>query len=153
MQLDIFMAEVFGTMILILLGDGVVAGVLLAKSKSNNAGWVVITFAWAFAVFAGVVVAGPFSGAHLNPAVTLGIYAKDVLAGNEIDVALFGTYIVAEMIGAMIGAFLVFLHYYPHWAVTEDPGLKLAVFSTGPAIRTPCGTSGPRWSAPSSWSS
>jgi glycerol uptake facilitator protein len=135
MQLDIFMAEVFGTMILILLGDGVVAGVLLAKSKANNAGWVVITFAWAFAVFAGVVVAGPFSGAHLNPAVTLGIYAKDLLAGNEIDVALFGTYIVAEMIGAMIGAFLVFLHYYPHWAVTEDPGLKLAVFSTGPAIR------------------
>jgi glycerol uptake facilitator protein len=135
MQLDIFMAEVFGTMILILLGDGVVAGVLLAKSKANNSGWVVITFAWAFAVFAGVVVAGPFSGAHLNPAVTIGIYAKDLLAGNEIDVALFGTYIAGEMIGAMIGAFLVFLHYYPHWAVTEDPGLKLAVFSTGPAIR------------------
>jgi glycerol uptake facilitator protein len=135
MQLDIFMAEVFGTMILILLGDGVVAGVLLAKSKSNNAGWVVITFAWAFAVFAGVVVAGPFSGAHLNPAVTIGIYANDLLAGNEIDAALFGTYIAGEMIGAMIGAFLVFLHYYPHWAVTEDPGLKLAVFSTGPAIR------------------
>jgi glycerol uptake facilitator protein len=135
MQLDIFMAEVFGTMILILLGDGVVAGVLLAKSKANNAGWVVITFAWAFAVFAGVVVAGPFSGAHLNPAVTLGIYANDMLAGKEIDVALFGTYIAGEMIGAMIGAFLVFLHYYPHWAVTEDPGLKLAVFSTGPAIR------------------
>jgi glycerol uptake facilitator protein len=135
MQLDIFMAEVFGTMILILLGDGVVAGVLLAKSKANASGWIVITTAWAFAVFAGVVVAGPFSGAHLNPAVTVGIYAKDILAGNEIDVALFGTYIVAEMIGAMIGAFLVFLHYYPHWAVTEDPGLKLAVFSTGPAIR------------------
>jgi glycerol uptake facilitator protein len=135
MQLDVFMAEVFGTMILILLGDGVVAGVLLAKSKSNNSGWVVITFAWAFAVFAGVVVAGPFSGAHLNPAVTIGIYANDLLAGNEIDAALFGTYIAGEMIGAMIGAFLVFLHYYPHWAVTEDPGLKLAVFSTGPAIR------------------
>ena len=135
MQLDIFMAEVFGTMILILLGDGVVAGVLLAKSKANASGWIVITLAWAFAVFAGVVVAGPFSGAHLNPAVTIGIYANDLLAGNEIDVALFGTYIAGEMIGAMIGAFLVFLHYYPHWAVTEDPGLKLAVFSTGPAIR------------------
>jgi len=135
MQLDIFMAEVFGTMILILLGDGVVAGVLLAKSKANASGWIVITMAWAFAVFAGVVVAGPFSGAHLNPAVTLGLYTNDVLAGNEIDVALFGTYIAGEMIGAMIGAFLVFLHYYPHWAVTEDPGLKLAVFSTGPAIR------------------
>jgi glycerol uptake facilitator protein len=135
MQLDIFMAEVFGTMILILLGDGVVAGVLLAKSKANASGWIVITMAWAFAVFAGVVVAGPVSGAHLNPAVTIGIYTNDLLAGNEIDVALFGTYIAGEMIGAMIGAFLVFLHYYPHWAVTEDPGLKLAVFSTGPAIR------------------
>ena len=135
MPLDILMAEIFGTMILILLGDGVVAGVLLAKSKANASGWIVITTAWAFAVFAGVVVAGPFSGAHLNPAVTIGIYANDILAGNEIDAALFGTYIVGEMIGAMLGAFLVFIHYYPHWAETEDPGLKLAVFSTGPAIR------------------
>ena len=135
MQLDILMAEIFGTMILILLGDGVVAGVLLAKSKANASGWIVITMAWAFAVFAGVVVAGPFSGAHLNPAVTIGLYTKDIIAGTTIDVALFGTYIVGEMIGAMLGAFLVFLHYYPHWAETEDPGLKLAVFSTGPAIR------------------
>jgi glycerol uptake facilitator protein len=122
-------------MILILLGDGVVAGVLLAKSKANASGWIVITMAWAFAVFAGVVVAGPFSGAHLNPAVTLGLAVNTLLSGGTLDVALFGTYIAAEMIGAMIGAFLVFLHYYPHWAVTEDPGLKLAVFSTGPAIR------------------
>jgi glycerol uptake facilitator protein len=135
MQLDILMAEIFGTMILILLGDGVVAGVLLAKSKANASGWIVITFAWAFAVFSGVVVAGPFSGAHLNPAVTLGIFTKDALDGKAIDVALFGTYIAGEMIGAMLGAFLVFIHYYPHWAETEDPGLKLAVFSTGPAIR------------------
>jgi glycerol uptake facilitator protein len=135
MQLDILMAEIFGTMILILLGDGVVAGVLLAKSKANASGWIVITTAWAFAVFAGVVVAGPFSGAHLNPAVTIGIYTKDLIDGVEIDAALFGTYIVGEMIGAMLGAFLVFIHYYPHWAETEDPGLKLAVFSTGPAIR------------------
>lgn len=135
MQLDILMAEIFGTMILILLGDGVVAGVLLAKSKANASGWIVITTAWAFAVFAGVVVAGPFSGAHLNPAVTIGIYTNDILAGKTIDAALFGTYIVGEMVGAMLGAFLVFIHYYPHWAETEDPGLKLAVFSTGPAIR------------------
>ncbi len=135
MQLDILMAEIFGTMILILLGDGVVAGVLLAKSKANASGWIVITMAWAFAVFAGVVVAGPFSGAHLNPAVTIGLYANDILKGTAIDVALFGTYIVGEMVGAMLGAFLVFIHYYPHWAETEDPGLKLAVFSTGPAIR------------------
>jgi len=135
MQLDILMAEIFGTMILILLGDGVVAGVLLAKSKANASGWIVITMAWAFAVFAGVIVAGPFSGAHLNPAVTIGIYTRDLIAGTSIDAALFGTYIVGEMIGAMLGAFLVFIHYYPHWAETEDPGLKLAVFSTGPAIR------------------
>ncbi len=135
MQLEVLMAEIFGTMILILLGDGVVAGVLLAKSKANASGWIVITVAWAFAVFAGVVVAGPFSGAHLNPAVTLGIYTKNLIAGVPIDAALFGTYIVGEMIGAMLGAFLVFIHYYPHWAETEDPGLKLAVFSTGPAIR------------------
>jgi len=135
MQLDIFMAEVLGTMILILLGDGVVAGVLLAKSKANASGWIVITMAWAFAVFAGVVVAGPFSGAHLNPAVTLGLAVNSVLGGGTLDAALFVTYIAGEFVGAMIGAFLVFLHYYPHWAVTEDPGLKLAVFSTGPAIR------------------
>ena len=132
---NIVIAEIVGTMLLILLGDGVVAGVLLAKSKANASGWIVITMAWAFAVFAGVVVAGPFSGAHLNPAVTLGLAVNTLLAGGTLDVALFGTYIAAEMIGAMIGAFLVFLHYYPHWAVTEDPGLKLAVFSTGPAIR------------------
>ena len=135
MQTDIFMAEVLGTMILILLGDGVVAGVLLAKSKANASGWIVITMAWAFAVFAGVTVAGPFSGAHLNPAVTLGLAVNTVLSGGTVDVALFVTYIAGEMVGAMIGAFLVFLHYYPHWAETEDQGLKLAVFSTGPAIR------------------
>jgi glycerol uptake facilitator protein len=135
MQLDIFMAETLGTMLLILLGDGVVAGVLLAKSKANASGWIVITMAWAFAVFTGVVVAGPFSGAHLNPAVTLGLAVNTVVSGGELDVALFGTYIAGEFVGAMIGAFLVFLHYYPHWAETEDQGLKLAVFSTGPAIR------------------
>ena len=135
MQLDIFMAETLGTMLLILLGDGVVAGVLLAKSKANASGWIVITMAWAFAVFTGVVVAGPFSGAHLNPAVTLGLAVNTVVGGGTLDAALFVTYIAGEFVGAMIGAFLVFLHYYPHWAVTEDPGLKLAVFSTGPAIR------------------
>lgn len=135
MQLDIFMAEVLGTMLLILLGDGVVAGVLLAKSKANASGWIVITMAWAFAVFTGVVVAGPFSGAHLNPAVTLGLFANTAFAGGSIDFGLFITYIAGEMVGAMIGAFLVWLHYYPHWAETADPGLKLAVFSTGPAIR------------------
>ncbi len=137
MNSEILFAEIFGTMILILLGDGVVAGVLLAKSKANASGWIVITMAWAFAVFCGVVVAGPFSGAHLNPAVTIGIYTRDLILGgpNPMDLPTFGTYIIGEMIGAMLGAFLVFIHYYPHWVETEDPGLKLAVFSTGPAIR------------------
>jgi glycerol uptake facilitator protein len=135
MPLEILLGEVFGTMLLILLGDGVVAGVLLAKSKAQASGWVVITLAWAFAVFIGVTVAGPFSGAHINPAVTLGIYTNMALAGEAIDVTRFIAYPIGQFIGAFIGAFLVFLHYYPHWAETEDPGLKLAVFSTGPAIR------------------
>ena len=135
MPLDILLGEVFGTMLLILLGDGVVGGVLLAKSKAQASGWVVITLAWAFAVFIGVAVAAPFSGAHINPAVTLGYFTSAALAGEAIDVAVFATYIVGQFIGAFIGAFLVFLHYYPHWAETDDPGLKLAVFSTGPAIR------------------
>ncbi len=127
---SILLGEIFGTMFLILLGDGVVAGVLLAKSKANNAGWIVITAAWALAVFVGVVVAGPFTGAHLNPAVTFGLAVKGATPWDQVPV-----YLIGEMVGAMIGAALVALHYWPHWAETEDPGLKLAVFSTGPAIR------------------
>ena len=142
MNSEILMAEIFGTMLLILLGDGVVAGVLLAKTKANmttgvgnSNGWIVITMAWAFAVFMGVVVAGPFSGAHLNPAVTLGVFANNIFNGASFDGGLFVTYILGEFVGAMLGAFLVFLHYYPHWAETEDQGLKLAVYCTAPAIR------------------
>jgi glycerol uptake facilitator protein len=134
--MSILVGEIFGTMFLILLGDGVVAGVLLAKSKAQNAGWIVITAAWAFAVFVGVVVAAPFSGAHLNPAVTIGLAVKETLSpagGTTWDQVPF--YLVGEMVGAMIGAVLVAIHYWPHWVETEDPGLKLAVFSTGPAIR------------------
>ena len=127
-----FLAEVLGTGVLVLLGDGVVAGVLLMKSKAQNSGWIVITTAWAFAVFAGVIIAGPISGAHLNPAVTVGLAVKGDLPWAEVPV-----YILAQMIGAFIGAVLVFLHYYPHWKETEDADLKLAVFSTGPAIRNP----------------
>ncbi|HET9521065.1 MAG TPA: MIP/aquaporin family protein [Candidatus Limnocylindrales bacterium] len=126
-----FLAEILGTGMLILLGDGVVAGVLLSKSKAQNSGWIVITTAWAFAVFAGVVIAGPISGAHLNPAVTIGLAVQGALPWEEVPV-----YFAGEMIGAFIGAVLVFLHYYPHWAETEDANLKLAVFSTGPAIRS-----------------
>ena len=132
MTTEKFVAELIGTMILILLGDGVVAGVLLNKSKAHAGGWIVITVAWGLAVFSGVVVSGPYSGAHLNPAVTLGLAIKGAIGWDQVP-----AYWLAQMLGAMIGATLVFLHYYPHWAETEDPGLKLAVFSTGPAIRAP----------------
>jgi glycerol uptake facilitator protein len=127
---NIVIAEIVGTMLLLLLGDGVVAGVLLAKSKSNSAGWIVITAAWAFAVFVGVVVAGPISGAHLNPAVTVGLAVSGGITWGQVP-----EYIIAEMIGAMLGAILVVIHYWDHFKVTEDQGLKLAVFSTGPNIR------------------
>jgi glycerol uptake facilitator protein len=128
---QIFLSEVLGTGALILLGDGVVAGVLLSRSKAQNSGWIVITTAWAFAVFVGVLIAGPVSGAHLNPAVSLGVYLS-----GAIDFATMLVYWAGEMVGAFIGAVLVFLHYYPHWGETADADLKLAVFSTGPAVRT-----------------
>ncbi len=128
----ILISEIIGTMLLILLGDGVVANVLLGKTKGNNSGWIVITWAWAMAVFVGAYSSVALGGgAHLNPAVTIGlVVAGAVPAGDAI------WYILGAFIGAMIGAFLVWLHYYPHWAATSDPGLKLAVFSTGPAIRS-----------------
>ena len=132
MSTEKFVGELMGTMILILLGDGVVAGVLLNKSKAFAGGWIVITLAWGLAVFSGVVVAGPSSGAHLNPAVTLGLAIAGKTPWDQVPM-----YIIAQFLGAFIGATLVFLHYYPHWAETEDPGLKLAVFATGPAIRNP----------------
>ncbi|CAG0931456.1 Glycerol uptake facilitator protein [Thermoflexales bacterium] len=127
----ILISEIIGTMLLILLGDGVVANVLLGKTKGNNSGWIVITWAWGLAVFVGAYSSVALGGgAHLNPAVTVGLLVAGVVpAGDAI------WYIVGAMLGAMLGAFLVWLHYYPHWAETADPGLKLAVFSTGPAIR------------------
>ena len=131
-MLEKFLAEVFGTGALVLLGDGVVAGVLLARSKAQNSGWIVIALAWGLAVFAGVVIAGPVSGAHLNPAVTLAVAMNGGIPWSEVPV-----YWAGEMLGAFIGAVIVFLHYYPHWAETESADLKLAVFSTGPAIRSP----------------
>jgi len=136
MTVEKIVAEIFGTAVLILLGDGVVAGVLLAKSKAQNSGWIVITFAWAMAVFSGVVVAGPISGAHLNPAVTLGLAVTESMkAGTGIGWDQVPGYWLGEMIGAMIGASLVLLHYWDHFKATEDKGLKLAVFSTAPNIR------------------
>ena len=129
-HLGIVGSEIIGTGLLILLGDGVVAAVLLAKSKAENSGWIVITLGWGMAVMVGAYSVGPFSGAHLNPAVTLGLWIHGSITGS-----MAWKYFLGEMIGAMIGAFLVFRTYYLHWRDTEDPGLKLACFSTGPAIR------------------
>ncbi|MEO6036785.1 MAG: MIP/aquaporin family protein [Saprospiraceae bacterium] len=125
-----FFAELIGTALLILLGNGVVAGVVLRGTKNENSGWLVITIGWALAVTFGVYAAGKVSGAHLNPAVTLALAAT-----GQFDWANVPLYLVAQMLGAMLGAGLVYLHYLPHWARTEDPAAKLAVFSTGPAIR------------------
>jgi len=127
-----FMGEVVGTAVLILLGDGVVAGVLLNKSKSQNGGWIVITWAWGMAVMMGVLASVAVSGgvAHLNPAVTIGLASIDLVDWSDVP-----TLIAGQFVGAFIGAILVYLSYLVHWGETDDPGLKLAVFSTGPAIR------------------
>lgn len=127
---QIMLAEVVGTAILIILGDGVVAGVLLTRSKAQNAGWIVITTGWALAVAVGVYAIGGLTGAHLNPAVTIGLASI-----GKVGWDLVPWYLVGEMVGAFLGAVVVWLHYMPHWAITDDPGLKLAVFSTGPAVR------------------
>ncbi|AFS70205.1 MULTISPECIES: MIP/aquaporin family protein [Exiguobacterium] len=124
-----FTSELIGTMILILLGDGVVAGVVLKKTKSENSGWIVITFAWGLAVMTAVYVAAA-SGAHLNPAVTLSLALNSDLPWADVPV-----YIAAQLIGAFIGAVLVWLHYMKHFEATDDQAAKLGVFATGPAIR------------------
>jgi len=127
-----FLAEVIGTMILIIFGAGVVAGVVLKDSKAENSGWIVITIAWGLAVTMGVYAAGNVSGAHLNPAVTLGFASIGELPWAKVPV-----YISAQIIGAIIGAAIVFFNYLPHWSRTEDNTTKLAVFATIPAIRRP----------------
>ena len=131
MSWEKFTAELVGTAILIILGDGVVANVLLARSKAQNAGWIVITAGWGFAVMAAVYVVGSVSGAHINPAVTFAVALTNSNFGW--GTALY--YWAAQFIGAFIGAVVVYLHFLPHREATEDPVLKLAVFSTGPAIR------------------
>ena len=128
--MSIFTSEAIGTAILILLGDGVVAAVLLNRSKAQNAGWIVITFGWGMAVAVAVFAVARFSGAHINPAVTIGLAVTGNLSWGDVPLYLLG-----QFAGAIIGAILVYVAYLPHWADTEDPGLKLAVFSTGPAIR------------------
>ena len=128
--MSIIGSEWIGTAILILLGDGVVAAVLLSKSKAENSGWIVITFGWGMGVMIAVYAVGQYSGAHLNPAVTLGFWINGNITGSKVP-----KYLIGEFLGAFTGAILVYLAYYLHWSETEDPGLKLAVFCTGPAIR------------------
>lgn len=127
-----YIAEGVGTMILLLLGNGVVANVLLTRSKGQNSGWMVITVGWGVAVTIAVYAVGRISGAHLNPAVTIAL----AVIGSFPWVNVAG-YIAAQMAGAFFGAVLVWLAYLPHWRLTEDPAAKLAVFSTGPAVRSP----------------
>jgi glycerol uptake facilitator protein len=126
------LAEAVGTLMLVLLGDGVVANVLLARSKGQNAGWIVITTGWGVAVAIAVYAVGRISGAHLNPAVTIGLASIGSFSWADVP-----GYIAAQIIGAFLGAVCVWLAYWPHWSATTDADAKLAVFCTGPAIRNP----------------
>ncbi|WP_044895358.1 MIP/aquaporin family protein [Bacillus alveayuensis] len=125
-----FLGELIGTMILIIFGGGVVGGVVLKKSKAENSGWIVITMGWGLAVAIAVYAVGQISGAHLNPAVTIGLAAIGDFPWSDVP-----SYIIAQIIGAFIGAVIVYFHYLPHWKATDDQGAKLAVFSTDPAIK------------------
>lgn len=127
---EIFIAELMGTLVLVLLGNGVVSNVVLKGTKGNGGGWMVITTGWALAVFIGVTIAGPYSGAHLNPAVTVAL-----AAAGSIPWAQVPTYIGGQMIGGMIGAFLVWVMYKDHFDAHESAADKLGCFATGPAIR------------------
>jgi len=125
-----FTAELVGTMLLILLGDGVVAAVVLNKTKAQNSGWMVITTGWALAVALAVYAVGHISGAHINPAITLGLALVGKFPWSQVPV-----YLAAQFLGAFLGAVVVWLAYLAHWPATEDRGAKLGVFSTAPAIR------------------
>jgi glycerol uptake facilitator protein len=125
-----YLAEFLGTMILILLGDGVVANSLLSRSKGENSGWIVITTGWGVAVAVAVYAVGRISGAHLNPAVTVALATIGSFPWSDV-----AGYVAAQIAGAFTGAVLVWLTYLPHWSLTADPATKLAVFATGPAVR------------------
>ena len=125
-----FIAEIIGTALLILLGVGVCANVALNNTNGNNSGWIVITTGWALAVYIGVVVAGPYSGAHLNPAVTVGLAVAGKFAWASVP-----SFLVAQMLGAMLGASTVWVMYKKHFEITEDAATKRGVFCTAPAIR------------------
>ncbi|WP_317609761.1 MIP/aquaporin family protein [Streptococcus canis] len=125
-----FIGELLGTFILVLLGDGVVSACVLNKTKAQNSGWIAIVLGWGIAVTVAVYISGFMSGAHLNPAVTLAMAAVGSLPWSQVL-----TYLAAQFLGAMLGALILYLHYYPHWKETKDAGTILACFSTGPAIR------------------
>mgnify|MGYP000849935941 CR=1 FL=1 len=125
-------AEFLGTFLLILLGNGVVANVLLNKTKGFDSGWLVITTGWGLAVFTGVVVAGPYSGAHLNPAVTLGLAIAQEFAWQDVP-----SFMIAQLAGAFLGAAIVWILYIDHYKATDDASKVLATFSTSPAINNP----------------
>ncbi len=125
-----YLAEFFGTLLLIVLGDGVVAGVVLKRTKSENAGWLTIVVAWGLAVTLAIFAVARFSEAHLNPAVTIGLWLNGDFKGE-----LVAGYILAQLAGAFAGAIIVWLHYLPHWKETPDAAAKLSVFATGPALR------------------
>ena len=130
--MEAFAAELVGTCILVVLGDGVVANVVLARTKGNKAGWIVITAGWGLAVAVAVYSVGRISGAHINPAVTVGLASIGQFPWADV-----GTYVAAQMIGAFLGAIVVWVSYRPHWSATNDTAAKLAVFATGPEIRSP----------------
>ena len=127
--MEAYLGEFIGTMILIILGDGVVAGVLLRNSKAENSGWIVITFGWGMAVAIAVYCVFQFSTAHINPAVTIALAVAGLFPWADVV-----PYIIAQFLGAFVGAVIVWLAYLPHWRETADPGLKLGVFCTAPAI-------------------
>ena len=126
-----YLGEFLGTLLLVLLGDGIVAGVLLKQSKAENAGWLTVTIGWGLSVSMAIYAVGQFSGAHVNPAVTLGLAVSGSFPWDQV-----AGYVVAQVAGAFTGAVLVWLHYLPHWSRTPDAAAKLAVFCTGPAIRS-----------------
>ena len=128
--MNIFYGEFIGTFLLILLGNGVVANVVLNKTKGANSGWIVITFGWAIAVFVAVFVAAKSSGAHLNPAITIALAILGKIAWADVP-----SFIGGQILGSMLGAFCVWVVYWQHFRATENVALKLAAFSTGPAIR------------------
>ncbi len=130
--MNVYVAEFIGTAILLLLGNGVVANVVLKETKGHGSGWIVITAGWGFAVFAAVACVGQYSGAHLNPAVTIGLAAAGVFDWHMVPL-----YIVSQLAGAFTGTTLAFLSYYKHYQATNDSAGKLATFATAPAIRSP----------------